>query len=61
MKKLLVLGLLLGFSSGCDGCSRNVANWRGHSTMCVDGVVYIQFASGASVGYNTDGTIKTCK
>jgi len=59
---LLIFGILmmLGLSS-CGGCDRGTAFWKGESRMCVDGVQYLQFTSGASVAYNTNGTIKTCK
>ena len=32
----------------------------GVSATCIDRVVYLQFARGASVAYTTDGKIKTC-
>ncbi len=54
----IVLGLVL---TGCGWFDRYViANTKGHSVECVDGVVYLQFPSGATVGYNRDGTIKVC-
>ncbi|WP_277458295.1 hypothetical protein [Methylococcus capsulatus] len=33
----------------------------GHTTQCIDGVEYVQFASGASVAYSPDGKVKTCR
>lgn len=46
---------------GCGQCQRNVAVITGHSKICVDGVSYLQFPSGVTVEYQTDGTIKLCK
>ena len=46
--------------SGCGYVDRVAASATGHSTMCVEGVKYIQFTSGASVAYNKDGSVKTC-
>ena len=40
---------------------RKIAEYTGYSRICVDGVEYLQFTSGASVAYNTDGRIKLCK
>ena len=45
---------------GCGSCSRSVANITGVSRECVDGVEYLQFPSGVSVAYNSDGSIKQC-
>ena len=54
---LLVVALTL---SGCGKFDRGVAKWTGSAEVCVDGVRYLQFTSGASVKYNRDGTIATC-
>lgn len=54
---LLVVVLML---SGCGKFDRGVAKWTGSAEVCVDGVRYLQFTSGASVKYNRDGTIATC-
>lgn len=60
--KLYVLLLLLGISlSGCGWFDRKVtANLTGYSTSCVDGVRYLQFASGVTVQYDRDGRVRTC-
>ena len=62
-KFLLIVGLLvLVGQSACGGCHRTVANWTdGWSRLCVDGVSYLQFSSGATVEYNPNGTVKVCK
>lgn len=55
---LLVLALAL---PGCGTSARFSAAVTGSQSTCVDGVEYIQFASGASVAYTTDGKVKVCK
>jgi hypothetical protein len=46
--------------SGCGQMERVGAKFTGYSEICVDGVQYLQFTSGASVKYNADGSIVTC-
>ena len=46
--------------AGCGKFDRGVAKITGSAQVCVDGVLYLQFTSGASVKYNRDGTIATC-
>lgn len=61
MKKLILIALALTLS-GCGWFDRQVSSVTGGATkVCVDGVVYLQFTSGATVAYNTDGTVKVCK
>ena len=60
MKKILLV-VIIGMLVGCGRVERTIANVTGYSTQCIDGVEYIQFASGASVAYNADGSIKKCK
>lgn len=60
--KYVLLCLLVLSVSGCGSFDRTVASVTGGATAtCVDGVVYLQFTSGATVAYNQDGTVKTCK
>jgi len=59
MRKLL-LGLSL-LTLGCGSLSRSCAKYFGYDEVCVDGVLYLQFTSGASVKYNPDGTVATCR
>lgn len=47
--------------TGCGQLERTTALWSGWSRLCVDGVSYLQFTSGASVEYRPDGSIKTCE
>lgn len=58
MKQILILSLL-AFAS-CGFFERKIAGYTGSSEMCIDGVLYLQFTSGASVKYNKDGRVATC-
>ncbi len=59
MKKYL---LFLAFLTlGCGSLSRSCAKYFGYDEVCVDGVLYLQFTSGASVKYKSDGTVATCR
>lgn len=60
MKKLFVASALALALTGCGAVDRGIAKFTGSSEMCVDGVKYIQFTSGATVKYNTDGSIALC-
>lgn len=58
---LFVLCMVLPVAlAGCGKFDRGVAKITGSAQVCVDGVLYLQFTSGASVKYNRDGTIATC-
>lgn len=59
MKKLLILPLLVALA-GCGAIERSTAKWTGYSEMCVDGVVYIQFTSGATVKVDRNGKPVPC-
>lgn len=62
MKRLFVILVICILVTGCGKADRWVAGMTGGaSKACVDGVEYLQFTSGATVAYNTDGTIKTCE
>lgn len=59
-RMVLVLGMA-ALVSGCGWFDRKVtANITGHAVACVDGVAYLQFASGVTVQYDRNGRIKTC-
>jgi len=48
--------------TGCGWFERKVvANFTGHSKMCVEGVTYLQFASGSSPQYTIDGKLVACQ
>lgn len=59
MKKLLILPVLVALA-GCGSIERSTATWTGYSEMCVDGVVYIQFTSGATVKVDPSGKPVAC-
>lgn len=64
MKKIRMLSLLFVVTTlgGCGWADRYfTANITGYSRECVEGVSYLQFPSGVTVQYTTDGKIKTCK
>jgi len=55
---ILILAITL---TGCGAGDRIAATFTGQGSItCFMGVSYIQFTSGATVAYNTDGTIKLC-
>ena len=60
MRYLISASLVL-MLSGCGWFERATGMVTGFSRMCVDGVQYLQFTSGASVAYSPDGKVKTCK
>lgn len=60
MKNLVIL-VIAGISLvGCGKMDRLEAHYTGYSKVCVEGVQYIQFTSGASVQYDKDGKVVTC-
>lgn len=59
MKKLMILPVLLTLTA-CGSMERAVAHYTGYSEMCVDGVTYIQFTSGATVKVDRTGKPVAC-
>lgn len=53
--------MLVFLLTGCGQVGRIVAKITGKSRSCIDGVEYLQFASGVTVAYNYDGSIKNCE
>jgi len=62
MKKLTLLLFLSGiFLIGCGKVDRMISSYTGApSEVCYQGVIYLQFTSGSSVKYTTDGKIALC-
>jgi hypothetical protein len=58
--KQVVIALTALALTGCGTMARGCAGVTGSAEVCHDGVVYIQFTSGATVKYNADGTIARC-
>lgn len=63
MKKMKVCMFIMFvlLVTSCGYFSRFVGAITGTSRICVEGVSYLQFTSGASVEYTTEGKIQTCK
>ena len=57
---MAILGICL-LLAGCGWLDRGIATYTGWSRICVAGVSYLQFTSGASVEYTPDGKVKTCR
>jgi len=54
--------ILLLITSSCGWYDRQKSNLLGSATViCHEGVSYLQFPSGATVQYDTNGKIKGCK
>ena len=61
MIKITVVAVLVIVLSGCGWFDRKIAAVTGTATsVCLDGVSYLQFTSGTSVAYTREGKIKTC-
>ena len=64
IKKLVIMSLVVStmILAGCGMIDRKTASLLGKpSETCYDGVIYLQFTSGASVKYLPNGSIATCK
>lgn len=59
MKYMTVIALA-AMLSGCGAMERTTANWTGYSEICVDGVTYLQFTSGATVKVDQTGKPVAC-
>jgi len=54
--------ILLVLVSGCGAIDRAIVTYTGDAVeTCHKGVLYLQFTSGASVAYNQDGSVRTCR
>ncbi len=61
ISKYLAVVAMVALLSGCGYFERVVGTVTGVSKMCVDGVVYLQFTSGASVQVDPTGKPVACK
>lgn len=62
MKTIPVLAIVVCAAlAGCGQIGRIEAQWMGYSRSCVDGVSYLQFASGVTVEYTREGKVKPCQ
>ena len=60
MKTTILILASAMLMTGCGWFDRVAATATGYSRVCVDGVEYLQFTSGAAVAYTRDGKVKTC-
>lgn len=60
LQELIAIGLIILILAGCGKMTQMDAHWTGYSIICVNGVSYIQFTSGASVQYDQAGKIVSC-
>ena len=58
--KILFILTLLTMLSACGAGDRLGAHLTGYTKICVDGVTYLQFTSGASVQIDKNGKVITC-
>lgn len=56
----LLVFLTMMATFGCGRVSRTRAAWSGYDQVCIGGVVYLQFTSGVSVKYDTEGRVVLC-
>lgn len=62
MKKIILMTALAFALTGCGAFDRGIASVTGGaSKICVDGVVYLQFTSGATVQVDQQGKPVACK
>jgi hypothetical protein len=62
MKRFLLAVFVVMALSGCGWFEKNVvATATGYSRLCIDGVTYYQFSSGAAVAYAPDGKVRACQ
>jgi uncharacterized protein YceK len=60
MKMIYIITMMLALS-GCGSLNRSAANLMGYSKVCVEGVTYLQFPTGAAVQLDTSGKVVPCK
>lgn len=61
-KSIIVFAILsISFLSGCGQVERSIAMATGYSKICVSGVSYIQFSSGATVQVDRSGKPVSCE
>jgi hypothetical protein len=58
--KTLICAALAFAVAGCGFVDRADATLTGYSRICIDGVEYLQFTSGATVAFTPDGNVKKC-
>lgn len=61
MRNYILILSILTLLSGCGWVNRAKGYLTGYSLVCVNGVTYIQFPTGASPMYTLDGKLVACK
>lgn len=62
MKHSLLLATLVTITlTSCGKVDHIIASTTGHSEVCIDGVTYLQFASGATVKRLPSGQVAPCQ
>lgn len=63
MKYSILLAALVAvmMTAGCGKADRMIAHYTGYSKICVDGVSYLQFTSGATVQRDRNGQVVRCE
>ena len=64
MQRVILALIATASLAGCaqGQWDRQMATWTGQpAKTCVDGVVYLQFTSGAAVAVTPDGKPRACK
>jgi hypothetical protein len=56
----LIIAIVSSFYLTSGYFKRQLASYTGYSEICVDGVKYLQFVSGASVKYSVEGKVERC-
>lgn len=59
--KFAVIATILLFLGGCGWFERGVATYTGYSKICIDGITYIQFTSGATVQVDASNMPVKCQ
>ena len=59
--KFVALILVALSLTACGIVDRAIGSVTGYSKVCVDGVSYLQFTSGATVQYDQTGKVVGCK
>ncbi len=60
MKKIIILTASVFMLTSCGKISQADAQLNGYSSICVDGITYLQFTSGATAKIDSNGKPVKC-
>jgi len=60
MIKALFIAITAIALTGCGMVDKSVAEFKGYSKICIEGVTYLQFPSGATVQVDLQGNPIAC-